>query len=276
MLKTYVLRDRRKCRSGRLALGAAGEVSFFFFLHLPGGNESPKTSDRGGVALCVLVHFAREAETKRFLPPPGHSQEEYLLLFTTATTCARHDPRKAAGVGVLSPEVLTPGLIPPSPCACRRFFGHFVRLKPSFSLPFSLSLSPVLSFCVSLCLDISLSLSPSLSLSLFLAVPSCRCLTRTNYVRNVRRSQLRQGLSRDVKPPDNAVLTPSMSFEHRMRTPLMAAAATGNLALFTTVLHAVNGIIGGTRMVSEKRDVACECGFHGEEKRGCWWVGGRA
>ncbi|CAM9344227.1 unnamed protein product [Ectocarpus sp. 12 AP-2014] len=65
-------------------------------------------------------------------------------------------------------------------------------------------------------------------------------------------AKLREGLSGSVKPPSNAVLAPSMSFEHRMRTPLMAAAATGSLALFTTVLHAVNRAIGEQRMETNR------------------------
>ncbi|CBJ31228.1 expressed unknown protein [Ectocarpus siliculosus] len=65
-------------------------------------------------------------------------------------------------------------------------------------------------------------------------------------------AKLREGLSGSAKPPANAVLAPSMSFEHRMRTPLMAAAATGSLALFTTVLHAVNRAIGEQRMETNR------------------------
>lgn len=46
------------------------------------------------------------------------------------------------------------------------------------------------------------------------------------------------------------LLRPSKSTEFRLRTPLMAAAATGDIAIFKAVMDAVNELFSSTDAVS--------------------------
>lgn len=56
---------------------------------------------------------------------------------------------------------------------------------------------------------------------------------------------------------DEIVLAQNTSTEHRMRTPLMAAAESGDLPLFMTVVHAVDASI--ERQLLVRGDSICVC-----------------
>ncbi len=66
---------------------------------------------------------------------------------------------------------------------------------------------------------------------------------------------------------ETVVLVPSTSAAHRMRTPLMAAADTGDLALFSTVAHAVDWSIRRQPQVGSRQPTRLS---HGR----CWRNGG--
>lgn len=60
------------------------------------------------------------------------------------------------------------------------------------------------------------------------------------------RAQIRETLSDGLLTCPESLLTQSMKNEHSLRTPLMAAAASGDYSLFTSVMHAVDRAIDKT------------------------------
>lgn len=51
-------------------------------------------------------------------------------------------------------------------------------------------------------------------------------------------------LMRDSEPMRRALLSTSMETSHGLRSPLMAAAVTGDLAIYTTILKAIGRACG--------------------------------
>ena len=64
-----------------------------------------------------------------------------------------------------------------------------------------------------------------------------------SHVRRVSVAQVREELNDGLLNCPESLISQSMKKEHALRTPLMAAAASGDFAMFTAVKHAVDRAI---------------------------------